>query len=734
MTEIKDFEEAKQLIDYLTRFEDLMAALALAFIDASSETLDSEINHTLRQVADFANVRRSYLFLFNAEAGVLHNLYIWGDREFRRNWGMGTAMDKLGWLLPQLQNGQPVNIKAQELDAETRQNFGLGDDDVMIAAPLVAHDGVVGFLGMDWSGREPQLYDGKLLAQTAAFITGALERQRGEHHQSSELKLMRALIDSVPDMLYAKDTEGRFLLNNYAYAQLVGEDSPDALRGKTDFNYFPETLAQQYRENERAVLGGQVLDTEETFVTGDGTKRWMHVTKVPYRDAQGSVIGLVGVSRDITERKAMEESVKAKERLLRVVIDNVPALVYVKDRSSRFLLGNSAIVQHMGMQSEQELLGKSDADFHPADLAEKFRADEMAIMTSGNALLNHEEASIDHNTHTEAWYSSNKLPLRDEKGKIVGIVGINYDITQRKQVEEEVRRKEQLLRIVIDNLPSHVYVKDMQSRFMLANKACVHHMGASSEAELVGKSDGDFHPADLAEKFRADELEMLRSGEALLSHEEESMDHSTGGPVWLQANKLPLRDENGRIVGMVGINHDITERKHAENALRQMTDELGRHVEERTAELKQAHEQYARLQEQIIDAQKQTIQELSTPVIPILEQVIVMPLVGTIDSMRARDITRAMLAAITQQRAKVVLLDITGVSIVDTEVANHLNKTMQAARLKGATTIVTGISDAVAETIVDLGIDWTAMDTLRDLRSGLRVALERMGYQWVRKN
>jgi rsbT co-antagonist protein RsbR len=129
----------------------------------------------------------------------------------------------------------------------------------------------------------------------------------------------------------------------------------------------------------------------------------------------------------------------------------------------------------------------------------------------------------------------------------------------------------------------------------------------------------------------------------------------------------------------------------------------------------------------MIEAQRQALQELSTPIIPVLDRIVVMPLVGSIDSMRARDITRALLMGIRQHRAKIVILDITGVPIVDSGVADHLNKTIQAARLKGARTIVTGISDAVAETIVDLGIDWGGVETLGDLQTGLVTALNRMG-------
>jgi len=144
-------------------------------------------------------------------------------------------------------------------------------------------------------------------------------------------------------------------------------------------------------------------------------------------------------------------------------------------------------------------------------------------------------------------------------------------------------------------------------------------------------------------------------------------------------------------------------------------------------ERQEAEAERERLQEEVIQAQKHAIQELSTPVIPIMDRIIVMPLIGSIDTMRARDITRSLLAGITQHRAKIVIVDVTGVSIMDTGIVNHLNKTIQAARLKGAHTIVTGISDSVAEAIVDLGIDWSEITTLSDLQTGLLTALSNLG-------
>ncbi len=160
-----------------------------------------------------------------------------------------------------------------------------------------------------------------------------------------------------------------------------------------------------------------------------------------------------------------------------------------------------------------------------------------------------------------------------------------------------------------------------------------------------------------------------------------------------------------------------------------LVDNLEQIVEERTAELRKSLKDRDRLQLEIIEAQQHAIQELSTPVIPIMDRIIVMPLIGSIDSMRAKDIMRTLLAGIRKHRAKIVILDITGVAIVDSGVAGRLDKTIQAARLKGAQTIITGISDAVAETIVDLGIDWSGLKTLSDLQTGLIVALSSLSFK-----
>jgi anti-anti-sigma regulatory factor len=175
-----------------------------------------------------------------------------------------------------------------------------------------------------------------------------------------------------------------------------------------------------------------------------------------------------------------------------------------------------------------------------------------------------------------------------------------------------------------------------------------------------------------------------------------------------------------------GVLH-FQDRMEAAAALEKAYAEVEQRVEERTAELQRETAERERLQQEVIEAQKRSIRELSTPIIPIMDNIIIVPLIGTIDAVRAKDITRSLLAGVREHQAKVVIMDITGVPLVDSGVADYLDRTVQAARLKGAHTVVTGISSAVAEAIVDLGIDWTGLETRSDLQTGLRSALARMG-------
>lgn len=283
-------------------------------------------------------------------------------------------------------------------------------------------------------------------------------------------------------------------------------------------------------------------------------------------------------------------------------------------------------------------------------------------------------------------------------------------ITELEVALEETLLDRRLLQAFLETVPDPVYFKDRECRFIRVSRALTEKHGMGGPAELMGLTDFDFFTEEHARQAFEDEQEVMRTGEELEKEEKETW--ADGRVTWVSTVKVPLRDEEGHIIGTYGISRDVTEQKR-----------IGA--------------ESARLQQEVLQAQQRAIQELSTPIIPVMDvpevgSIIVMPLIGSIDTLRARDLTRRLLEGIRVHRAKIVILDITGVPIVDSGVASHMNKTIQAARLKGAQTIITGISDAVAETIVDLGLDWSSIKTLGDLQTGLRVALRGLGFKLVR--
>ena len=284
--------------------------------------------------------------------------------------------------------------------------------------------------------------------------------------------------------------------------------------------------------------------------------------------------------------------------------------------------------------------------------------------------------------------------------------------------------------LAIDALDTPVHVIDTTLKILLFNRAFhkwCERLGVDTVCQdVVGQNLMQVFP--FLTSAAAEYEQVLDTGEPMLTESHTLLD---GQKIYTQTTKSPIVVE-GEVRYIITAVRDITDRRQAEAALQQAYAEVEKRVEEQTAELEQGTAERERLQDEVIEAQKRAIQELATPIIPVMERIIVMPLIGSIDSMRARDVTRSLLAGIRVHRAKVVILDITGVPIVDSGVADHLNKTIQAARLKGARTIITGISDAVAETVVDLGIDWTGVETLSDLQTGLIVALNSLGYRFTR--
>ena len=263
----------------------------------------------------------------------------------------------------------------------------------------------------------------------------------------------------------------------------------------------------------------------------------------------------------------------AKDRLfLRSIIDNLPDAIYVKDKNSRKVIANLTDVRNIGLGSEEELLNKTDFDFYPKEVAEGFLADDKSVLQTGKALMNREEFFVDKEGKKH-WLLTSKIPLRDHDNNIIGIIGIGKDITDRKLAEESLEYERNFLKTLINSLPDAIYAKDTAGRKTIANLADLWNMGFTSEEEVLGKTDYDFFPKEIAEKFYVNDRSIIETGNAVLNKEEFFFDKE-GNKHWLQTSKVPLRDSNDEVVGLIGISRDITAQKIAEEELKKTYEKL----------------------------------------------------------------------------------------------------------------------------------------------------------------
>lgn len=256
----------------------------------------------------------------------------------------------------------------------------------------------------------------------------------------NEKLLIDGLLEVIPDNIYFKDREGKYLRINQAKARRSGLSSTEDAIGKTDYDFFPKEHADKARAEEERILqtGEGLIDVEEQLVWPDGNVTWVSATKMPLRSPDGSIVGTMGISRDMTQHHAIAAQLEQERDRLRTLVDHLPDFVFIKDFDGRFVVVNQTFVEMYGCQSEEELLGKNDFDFSPPELAQAYREDDLQVMMTRTPLINREEENLLADG-SRKWLLTTKVPLTNSDNEVVGLVGIARDITKRKKAEQELK-------------------------------------------------------------------------------------------------------------------------------------------------------------------------------------------------------------------------------------------------------------------------------------------------------
>jgi len=269
----------------------------------------------------------------------------------------------------------------------------------------------------------------------------------------------------------------------------------------------------------------------------------------------------------MTERKQEKDKIidLNEKQIISALMDYCTDSIYFKDLKSRFVLVNKALLKKLGMKDLSELVGKTDYDFFTEEHAKEAYDIEQRIIKTGIPVVDIEEKETWHEKGIR-WVSTTKMPFYDKEGKVIGTFGVSRDITDRKKVEKELEKQISFMNALMEGVTDSIYFKDLQSRFLLANKGLAKKLGLKDPKEAIGKTDFDFFTREHAEPAYIDEQNIIKTGEPIVNIEEKETWHGRKNE-WVLTTKMPLYDKDGNIIGTFGISRDITDRKKAEEKI-----------------------------------------------------------------------------------------------------------------------------------------------------------------------
>ncbi|MHC3130294.1 MAG: PAS domain S-box protein [Candidatus Bathyarchaeota archaeon] len=389
------------------------------------------------------------------------------------------------------------------------------------------------------------------------------ERKRAEEALVQEYDLLQALIDNIPDAIYFKDDKNRFIRVNKARAELSGTTLENMI-GKTDFDFFPKKQAKEMFADDNRVMESNraLVDKVEKITHVDGTELWLSVTKTPRHNEKGEVIGTMGISRDITERKRAEEELDESRSLFQRLFNVMADPVVIVDGKGKILEVTKGVQEVTGFKRE-ELLGKNFLRTNIVTGRSK------AILTKNlsKRMMGMNIAPYEVEVLTE---DGKKIPYEVNAAKIeyVGkssVMAVFRDLTERKQAEEEIKRvRDDYLSIT--NLTGDIIVKvDREGRWTFLNDGACQFWGKPRE-ELIGSAFANYLHPDDQEKTRAavEEGKTKKLVRGLVNRQKTPRGWRT-----VEWNAAAIFDEDGRYVGFQATGRDITERKKAEKELRE---------------------------------------------------------------------------------------------------------------------------------------------------------------------
>ena len=408
-----------------------------------------------------------------------------------------------------------------------------------------------------------------LLEVFAPRVAAEFERRRAEQERAQALADLHNVIETIPDIVFALDTQGNVVKWNRRLGDVTGYSSGELLNKPALAFVPPEEQARTAAAIQRVFMEGYA-ELEGHLLTKEHHLISYHWTGALLKNSHGEPVGITGIGRDISEKKRAEEALRKSEERFALAVEGSNDILWDAHRlpgepwyaPQTPIWWSPRVRQLLGLQESDsfETFEQWNARLHPDD--------KNRVFSQLAAHIEHRVPyDIEYRLRTNAgdyrWIHGRGQALWDEQGEPCRMSGSCQDITERKQAQEKRYESEAQLQAILDNSPSLIFLKDLDGRYLKVNRE-FETLFCATEEEIVGRTDRDIFTAEQAAVFQSNDEKVLRGGMSMLF--EEVAVHGNNPHVSI-VHKFPLRDKEGALYAIGGIATDITERKRVEKAL-----------------------------------------------------------------------------------------------------------------------------------------------------------------------
>ena len=398
------------------------------------------------------------------------------------------------------------------------------------------------------------------------FFTDISERKKAAEEVVEQRAMLQQILDTSSVAIFLVDKTGRITRANRRMAEMFGQTMTE-LAGREYVELVHPSEREIGRAKMLALLASQIqsVDLERHYWRKDGTEFWGHLSGRRFYDVRGNELGLIGVISDITKRKRAEAELQDKENRYRLLFESANDGIFIQD-STGFFDCNQRGAEMYGLPKEK-ILGRSPAEFAPARQPDGRLSAEVAEEKSRSAMEGVPQVFEWQPLRADGTPFNVEITLsRLELGGSLYLQAIVRDITERKRVEDALRKSEKMLQTIIDAEPECVKLLDENANLIMMNRAGLDMLQVDSLDQVKGQCVCPLVTSEYREAFLDLTKRVFQGESGTLSFEMVGM---KGRHLWMETRAVPLRNEKDEIIAVLGVTRDVTERKKAEDALRQ---------------------------------------------------------------------------------------------------------------------------------------------------------------------